>query len=1283
MALTRPIFVIAQETTLRAAVARLLITDGEHVELADSVKRAREILGRGQVRLTIIAPRRLGADGWALARDLHSTTERLIVLTDAANQSGQPEIPIPGVRICPGYPLDEPQLLGQVKSLLAAQAEDRASGPAATPLRFAGFTLDVGGHAVRNAEGREVPLTPAEFALLLAFARSPGRVLSRDQLLTMVAGREADSFDRGIDVLVGRVRRKIEPDPKRPSLILTMPRVGYKFTAKPELHDASADASVPERPVKTVAPQPMEHRQLTVLSCEFVAGFSAAGNAEELYDLTASGRRRCESIITRFGGRVANVMGNWVVAYFGHPRANEHDAERAVRAGLATVHELAESGTDHGAPLKARVGIATGMMVVSGTEDDGAEQAAVGEPLLIAAAIRTRAEASVLIDGATRLLVGSLFDYRALDPSPVGGFDAPVPAWRVLRPSWMESRFEALRMSRPGPMIGREEEFELLQRRLAQALEGRGRVVLVSGEPGIGKSRLLAALEDAIRGEPLTRLRYFCSPHHQDTPLYPVIRQLEFAAGFGRDDSPADRLGKLQAKLADTSAEDVAFLAALLQLPMDGLPALNLSPQRRKERTFAVLIRQVERLSRDRPLLMLFEDVHWADASTRDILDDLIHRLAELPVLLVITCRPEFQTPWIGQAGVTLITLSPLDRRDATLLAERSMIKRLLSPALLERIVAHADGVPLFIEELTKAMTESTARTADDASAVSVPATLQGSLLARLDRLPVGKQVAQIGAVIGRDYSHAMISAVAGLSQAVLSEGLDQLVVAGLVFRRGEGPEATYTFKHALVQDAAYDSLMRSRRLALHASIGNALERDAELGATRLALLGHHFAEAGAAEKAVFYFLRAGEHSSGNSAMPEARAHLMRGLAMVAKMADASDRSLRRAELTLALGNVQMATRGYGSSEHGVAFTEAVRLCRLLDPKQEGAVKLLARALCGDFSYALHTGKIAVSRDIANEFLALGRDHADAEIRVMSATLYAINCFILARPREGSQILTAALDDRGFGANPAVVAEFGVDARCLRDAQFSRLLAFQGLPDQARAQIRTSLERARRLGHFPTIAIVLSTLCTTDWILRDQTELETRSSELVRLTSEQGFEFWLARGKGYAGLIAAAKGRLEEGRNLMAEGLAELSRAAILLYVPDAQAMLARVHGLMGQSDIALELLDVALAICASTGEAWIEAELHRQKAELLHTHPLAAEIYYFKAIDTARRHSAKLFELRAAVGLAGLWREHGQRGEAHSLLSPIYASFVEGFDTPDLTDARTLLNELAAAVVP
>jgi tetratricopeptide (TPR) repeat protein len=778
----------------------------------------------------------------------------------------------------------------------------------------------------------------------------------------------------------------------------------------------------------------------------------------------------------------------------------------------------------------------------------------------------------------------------------------------------------------------------------------------------------------------LTRLRYFCSPYHKDTPLNPIISQLEFVSGFALTDDPAHRLRKLRSLLQVTATppEEVALLAELLSLPESGLKRQTLSVQRRKELTFEALIRQLERLAERRPILLLFEDLHWSDASTLELLDVTLTRLRNVPSLFVATFRPEFGPPWSGQAGTTILTLSRLDQTEAALLAQQVTLGAILPPPLLGRVLMQADGIPLFIEELTKAVMESRLL-ADAPPVISVPETLQASLLSRLDRMPTAKQVAQTASVIGREFSYQVLRAVSELSDAALMEGLEQLVASGLVFRRGAPPAATYIFKHALVQDAAYDSLLRGRRTSTHAAIAAVLESDQDIVASRPGLIGHHYAQADMAEPATTYLFRAGEEAGARSAMPEARAHLMRGLAVAGKISDEIERHVRQAKLALGLTNVVTAMHGFGSHEQAWPVSEAVRLCRALDPTHREAPELLARALFGDWTYKLHVGRLMESYGSARDLLAVGRAHSDPEVLTAVVAAYVANCYFLGRLEEGRETFTASVEDSTKAAREDGTIRFGLDSRSLVHAQFSRLLAVLGYPDRAAWQAHLGIEYARERRHLSSIATNLISACMTAWNLLDVRLLEKLSSEAYRLTSEAGFAYWLLRSKGYTGWIAAIHGRLEEGSLLLREAIAGLDQAGIRLYGPDNRAMLADVYTRMGERDAAREVLEEALAMSKETGEAWIQAELYRRLGKASLNNPQVAEEGFQAALDVAKGQSAKLFELRATVDLARLWREQGRTREAHALLKSIYAWFTEGFEMPDLVVARSLLDELAA----
>src|SRR5271169_4285002 len=586
---------------------------------------------------------------------------------------------------------------------------------------------------------------------------------------------------------------------------------------------------------ETAAPaEAAERRQLTVMFCDLVGSteLSARLDPEDLREVIGAYHRTVADVVSSIDGFVAKYMGDGVLAYFGYPRAHEDDAERAVRAGLGVIDAVGRLDFES-VSLQARVGIATGLVVVGDLIGEGSaqEQSVVGETPNLAARLQTLAEPNaVVIAAGTRRLVGDLFEYRDLGAVEVKGLAGQVPASQVLRPSGVESRFEALRGSVLTRLVGRDEEIDLLLRRWARVKAGDGQVVLVTGEPGLGKSRITAALAERLHAEPYLRLRYFCSPYHQDSALFPFIDQLGRAAGFARDDMPASRLEKLEVLLARAAPpdEDVALLANLLSLPAsEPHPLPNLSPQRKKERTLEALIRQLEGLARRQPVVTVFEDAHWIDPTSRELLDLTVERVRGLPVLLIVTFRPEFQPPWTGQPQVTTLALNRLDRRDRTALVEQIAGGKALPDEVIDQIADRTDGVPLFVEELTKSVLESgllreeADRYVLDRSLppLAIPTTLHASLMARLDRLAPVRRVAQIGAAIGREFSYVLLHAASRLSEDELEAGLDRLVALELVFQRGTPPDAVYTFKHALVQDAAHGSLLRSSRQQLHAQI--------------------------------------------------------------------------------------------------------------------------------------------------------------------------------------------------------------------------------------------------------------------------------------------------------------------------------------------------------------------------------------------------------------------------------------------------------------------------------
>ena len=630
-------------------------------------------------------------------------------------------------------------------------------------------------------------------------------------------------------------------------------------------------------------------------------------------------------------------MGDGVLAYFGYPQAHEHDAERAVLAGLALVEAVPKLSTTAGSPLQVRISIATGLVVVGDLIGMGAaqEQAVVGDTPNLAARLQALAEPNmVVIADSTRRLLGNLFELKDLGPRDLKGIAGPARAWAALRANSVESRFEALHMTGLAALVGREEESELLMRRWSRAKTGEGQVVLLSGEAGIGKSRLTAALLERLSGEAHTRLRYFCSPQHTDSAFYPIIGQMERAAGLAHDDKPQAKLDKLDALLAQTSTSpaDAALLAEMLSLPNDGrYPALELAPEQRRQRTLEALTAQLAELTRQQPVLMIFEDAHWVDPTSLEVLGRIVDRIKTLQALLIVTSRPEFNAPWVGQSHVTSLTLNRLGEREAAAIIARLVENRELPADVMAEIVERTDGIPLFVEEMTKAVLEAESEgaarrmvAAVPSPALAVPASLHASLMARLDRLGPAKEVAQIGSAIGREFSHVLLALVARKSEAELGSALERLVQAGLLSRQGMPPQASYLFKHALVQDAAYGTLLREPRRALHARIAETLESQfAETAESQPELLAHHCTEAGLIEKAARLWGKAGQQSQARSALAEAAAQLTRALAQIATLPGTPALRREQIKLQVALITPLIHVKGYAASETKAAAQHA------------------------------------------------------------------------------------------------------------------------------------------------------------------------------------------------------------------------------------------------------------------------------------------------------------------------------------------------------------------------
>jgi class 3 adenylate cyclase/predicted ATPase len=1033
-----------------------------------------------------------------------------------------------------------------------------------------------------------------------------------------------------------------------------------------------------------------ERRQLTLMFCDLVGStaLSARLDPEDLREVIGAYHRAVAEVVGRFDGFVAKYMGDGVLVYFGYPRAHEDDAERAVRAGLGVIDSVGRLDVQS-IELRARVGIATGLVVVGDLIGEGSaqEQSVVGETPNLAARLPTLAEPdSVVIAAGTRRLVGDLFDYRDLGAVEMKGIGGTVPAWQVLRPSAVASRFEALHGSALSPLIGRDEEIDLLLRRWARVKAGDGQIVLVSGEAGLGKSRITAALAERLHGEPHIRLRYFCSPYYQDSALFPFIDQLGRAAGFVRDDPPAAKLEKLDALLARAapSDEDVAFLGDLLSLPAsERHPLPNLSPQRKKERTLEALIRQLEGLARQQPVVMVFEDAHWIDPTSRELLDLFVERARSLPLLLIVTFRPEFQPPWTGQPQVTMVALNRLDRCDRTTLVEQIAGGKALPDEIVAQIVDRTDGVPLFVEELTKSVLESgLLREENDRYVLdralppfAIPTNLHASLMARLDRLASVRLVAQIGAAIGREFSYELLRAVSRLPEDELQTSLARLVASELVFQRGTPPDAVYAFKHALVQDAAHGSLLRNTRQQLHAQIADALEAHSpELMDRQPELFAQHYAEARLVQKSVACWGKAGRRSAARSAMAEAAAQLQKGLDQLALLPDTPQRQQQDLEFLSALGPVLMVVKGYAAPVTGNAYARARELW-----EQLGSPAEFLGIPYGQSRYHMFRGEFDLALRLDEDLLRLSRQRNDSGGLLLGHLSSGINLMSVGKFASSRSHLEEALALYDPNSHGSLVHQTGTHPRVIAQGYLGIALFQIGFPQQALARSGAAIAEARRLAHPPSLAASLILAAILLSLVGDDVALDERADELIAVATEQGFPFWRAVGTIYRGWVKVNNGNAVEGISVLRTGLTAFRATGAETVVPHFIALLATACEIAGQIRESLILLDEALRIVERTGERWFEAELNRHKGQLLlrQGHSEAAEELYRKALSIAQEQEAKLWELRAAASLARLRRDQGRRAEARDLLAPVYGWFTEGFDIPDLKEAKALLKSL------
>jgi class 3 adenylate cyclase/predicted ATPase len=1063
------------------------------------------------------------------------------------------------------------------------------------------------------------------------------------------------------------------------------------------------ETSTPVAAVSATAPalprqlDSAERRHVTVMFADLVGStaLSASMDPEDLREVISAYQTCVAETMHRFDGFVAKYMGDGVLVYFGYPQAHEDDAERAARAGLELI--AAVTALKSRATLQTRVGIATGLVVVGDLIGSGEaqERGIVGETPNLAARLQGIAEPnSVVIADSTRRLLGNLFELKDLGPWELKGIVGLVRAWAALRMSSVESRFEALHTTDLTALVGREEESAILRRRWQRAKTGEGQVVLVSGEAGIGKSRLTAALLEGLTCEPHTRLRYFCSPQRANSALYPIIGQMERAAGLAHDDKPRAKLDKLDAVLAQTSTSihDATLFAEMLSLPNDGrYPSLELPPQQRRQRTLEALISQIEALTRQNPVLMIFEDAHWTDPTSLEVFGRVVDQIATLRGLLIVTFRPEFAPPWIGQSHVTALTINRLTQREVSALIDRVVGNKPLSTSIRQDIVERTDGIPLFVEEITKAVLEAESEGAGQRTVSTmpsrvhaVPASLHASLMARLDRLGPAKEVAQIGAAIGRQFSHTLLASVLRKTEAELGSALDRLIQAGLLFRQGVPPHSTYLFKHALVQDAAYGTLLREPRRALHARIAETFESQfAEIAESQPELLAHHFTEAGLVEKAAGLWGKAGQQSLTRSALVEATAQLNRALAQLATLPGTAVLRREQIKLQVGLANALIHTKGYAAPDTKASFDRArvlIERAEALGETLEDPL-LLFSVLYGFWVANLVAFDGDAVRELAMQFLALAERQSTTVALMIGHRLMGISLLLTGDIAEGRAHFDQAIALYDPAEHRTLATRFGQDAGVTILSFRSMALWVLGHPAAALADADQALEGAVQIGQAATLMLALTLALRINIYCGNYTAANALSDKLVALAEEKSASLWKAAGMMDQGFLLALTGEARNAVQVITSAIAAWQSTGSTLWMPLFLTFLARAFAELDHFNDAWRCIEEAMTTAERTKERWCEAEVHRTAGEITLMSPerdvAKAEAYFERALAVARAQQAKSWELRAAMSMSRMWRDLCKRQQARDLLAPIFGWFTEGFDTLDLKDAKALLDEL------
>ena len=1034
----------------------------------------------------------------------------------------------------------------------------------------------------------------------------------------------------------------------------------------------------------TASPSDAERRHLTVMFIDLVGSTEMAAriDAEDMRNVITSYQNTVAGVVSRYEGFVAKFMGDGVLCYFGWPRANEDDAERAVRAGLSIIDAVKKTKAPDGAPLSTRVGIATGVVIVGDLIGAGATQeaAVVGETPNLAARLQGIAKPNQLVlPGETRRLLGGAFELQSLGAQELKGIGAAVEAFVVVGEASQESRFAARQTGTLAPIVGREREIELMLERWAMAQAHKGQMVIVSGEAGIGKSRIIRAVIDTVAQDEHVRMTYQCSPYHTDSAFYPVTQQMAFAAGFAPSDSAETRLDKLEALLG----KDVATLKLIAPLMgLDGagrFGALDLSPAQQRAQTMQALARLLVRQAAQRPVLLVYEDLHWIDPTSLELLETLLAAIAEQPIMILATARPTFEYGFGGHPIVTRFALNRLGKDQIGTIVAKLTGGRALPDEIMAIITQRTDGVPLFVEELTKTILESGALKEDGErfvlngplSTIAIPATLHDSLMARLDRLQPIKEVAQIAACIGREFSHRLLAQIARLSEPELATALNGLIDAELIYRRGLPPEATYLFKHALVRDAAYESQLKEKRRAIHARILTALEADPDFAPEVLAV---HAEAAGVTDRAIDLWEAASKAALARPAFDESISHLRRAIDLITPKVDTRDiAAIERAlSLQIQLGMTLLVRLGYGASETIAAFEHALTLADIIGetPMRYSVLYGLwiGKAIRGEFSEAWQQAEALVVAAGSSEIVPL----------VVANRVAAATRLFMGDVAGAGQHLNIALKHYDPAAHGGLANRFGQDVGVSINtfAATQRLLI--GETRQAWKYSDEADRIARSTGHIQTICYMLVIRALFALDAEDYALVERCVTEVMPISHEHNLPVWYRFADATREILAARSGDIAcVQRYLKAD--AAIVALNTRMFLPQVRIGMSRSALALGLRREAAELAAMARDMINETSQTYALSDLHRLIAAIAMAgdDTETAEKHLVTALDVARQQGAKLWELRAAIDLARLWQAQRRIEEAVSVLGPIHESIADGDCPEDQATARALLAEL------